>query len=480
MTTVLAPAFSEVRPSRTARVALALAIVFCVGTVAVHFASSSPAPVSLATWLGRQIVTTHAVPRTLGTETFSSPGAPAVPYGWLGDVGLYLASATFGREGIFLWCCGALFAALSLLYARCRTRELGAPYTAGALAVAVLATLGTSLRDSQTLNWAFLGAVLLVLESRDRRRSLAVIPLTVLWCNVDPAGLLAPLATLLFALGTFAEERRFGSASRHAILLVAGTTLGMLATPWGLALPVHALAALGLDPALRDLTMWQSPGLRRGAYACGFIALTILGVLSSVGQRSRRPELYVMLGAGLLSLCDAVYLQVFAFACAPVVARAVQRAVAETTWNARLRSPSRLVCVGAAIGIAAAFWTTARQAPTARPSADVVAAVAADHLRHRIFCARSADCDIIVAGGTGRLRVFMDGRAGAFATRVRRDQTTIAAIHPGWRERLASWRIDTIVVGHASTLGAVLALIPGRWHLAASDGAFDVFERSRR
>ena len=480
MTTAVASDFARAPISRTTRGLAAVVLLLGLALLVLSIAPPARVQPQLAAWLGGTVATTHAIPTVLGAETFSSPGASTVPYGWLGDVIVYTAEARLGSTGLLLFGSVSLFAALAMLYARCRALSLHPPYVAGALAVATLATLGTSLRNPALLNWAFLGAALLALESRDRRRSRAVIPIAFVWCNLDPVGLLASIATLLFAIGTLAEERRFGSASKHAAMLVAGTALATLTTPWGLALLTHAPAALALDPALHAVVMWQSPGVHKAAYTFGFIALIIVAALSGALKRSKPPEILMTLGAGLLTLCNAVYLPVFAFVAAPIVARAVQSGFAEMNSTARPRWIAHVASFAAVACILASVWLAAAQRPDLRPSSQLVARIAADRRPHRVFCMRIADCDSVVAGGMSSLRVFMDGRAGAYPERVRRDQVALAGLHPGWRELLRTWRIDTIVLPRQSAFAAVLHLLPDRWHAAASDGTFDVYERDRR
>ncbi len=480
MTTVVAPAFSEARLSRTARVAIALAIVLGAGTFAVHVASSTPAPPSLSMWLGRQIITTHAVPLVLGPETFSSSGAASSPYGWLGDGILYLANAAGGTEALAILTFATLWAALVALYARCKARGLAVPFTVVVLGVAVLATRGTPLSISGNLNWLFLGALLLALESRDRRWSLAGIPLTAVWCNIAPAGLLAPMATLLCAIGTIVDERGFSVASRYVALAAAGAAIASLATPWGPGFERHALGVMGLDPALREFSAWQPYNASGGAYAFGFIALAIAACVSSVGRRLRPPDVLIALGAALLTLWDVAYLPAFAVAAGPGIARAIQASCEGRGWCVARRFERDVLVATAAIGIIASAGVASAAPPAARPSSMILTQLVAERHDHRVFCPDIADCDVVIASGLPGLAVFMDGRAWAYPKRVRSDQNAMSELHPAWRHRLTAWRIDTVVVRRGHALGAVLALLPQQWHVAARDEAFDLYERGAR
>ena len=430
---------------------------------------------ALEIWLGRTIAATGSVPHVLGFATFASPGAATGPYGWLYDVVLYVASSTGGREALVvvesLWFCAAML----VLAARCKARGLGAPLTVSVLVIATIATLGATFLSPSNLNWFFLGAVLLALESQDSRWSFVVVPLSVLWCNFDPAGLLAAVAALLYAFGTFVE-REPSSAARRTIVVAALSVLATFATPWGLELPRHALAATGLDPSLRALSLWQAPGVYGPAYTLAFIALAIVACVSGLWTRSRPSEVFVTLGAALLALCNGMYLPAFAFAAAPVVARAVKMAGAHIIWHVWRSVVRDIALVAAAVGACAVLWVADDRGAANRPSAMLVSRIAGDGRDHRIVCVEIAACAAFVASDIPSLRVLMDGRPAAYPERVRIDQTIIAALHPTWRTRLTKWRIDTIVASRQSTVAAVLALLPDRWHVAASDGAFDVYE----
>jgi hypothetical protein len=78
----------------------------------------------------------------------------------------------------------------------------------------------------------------------------------------------------------------------------------------------------------------------------------------------------------------------------------------------------------------------------------------------------------------GRYRVFIDGRAGFFGDAVLADYLTVMELRPGWREVLARYRPDWILVP-PDTPVASAAPLAGDWTVAYGDSTAVVLARRR-
>jgi hypothetical protein len=73
----------------------------------------------------------------------------------------------------------------------------------------------------------------LVLEKPDRKISIAMIVLTVLWYQVHPSALLAPVIAGAVFAGDVVENRRVGAFGRWRLVQIAGTGGALFINPWG-------------------------------------------------------------------------------------------------------------------------------------------------------------------------------------------------------------------------------------------------------
>jgi tetratricopeptide (TPR) repeat protein len=242
---------------------------------------------------GREILARHAIPRT-DTYIFAAPGAPWIDLHWGFQV---LAAWIFDHGG---------FAALTLAAA-----------VAGAVAIALLLAATVPGRSTVAVVWCWLPAVfvmsarfyprpeilslmclaayLLVLRTADRtpRALWLLVPIQLVWVNVQGLFVLGPIVLACWLLGR-AVERRRSSAPRWSDRWGAplGVALVCLANPYT------------WKGALFPLTLFRRMSSERGFYA------QHIGELMSIPDlmaRSGLSSVYLRLSLLLLVLTLASF-----------------------------------------------------------------------------------------------------------------------------------------------------------------------------
>lgn len=207
-----------------------------------------------------RLIAQHWLPH-VDTLTFWSLGRPWVDQQWGAHLALYEAMAHGGLIAALLLAVGCIAVALAVLAVA--ARKLGASPRSAAIGVA-LPLLGApwlaQLR-TQTLALPFFAALyaLLALDSRrPSRRVLWVLPLLVVWANLHGSVALGAGLAALYGLGLV---RRRETRGRGA-LLVLGSPLTLLASPYGLRLVDYYHLMLFHPPLARYVVEWQPPAVQ--------------------------------------------------------------------------------------------------------------------------------------------------------------------------------------------------------------------------
>ncbi|MBM4155526.1 MAG: hypothetical protein FJ221_10935 [Lentisphaerae bacterium] len=190
---------------------------------------------------GRSILDA-GLPRS-DTWTFTAAGQPWIDVRWLHDVLLFLAWKTGGAALVILAKTAAVALAF-LLAGRAALRH--APTPAIAMAC-VLLTASIAPRLDATpavLAMPLAAAMILILTGppQPRRDYGILVPLQILWLNLDPSALLGPAIAAVAAVATWAEYRRgaLPGVPKARIQVRMGLPLALaaacLATPYG---PAH-------------------------------------------------------------------------------------------------------------------------------------------------------------------------------------------------------------------------------------------------
>jgi len=430
-------------------------------------------------WLGQTILRTGTIPRSLGNETFTAPGAAWVPQEWLFSLG---AAASHGA----LWPAFAgglaLCAVAALLLSAWRAERRGASPLAIALgtglaAIAILESFGVR---AQVAAWPLVVAFLALLET-DGPWAYAAIPLAALWSNVHASAMLAPAFAAIWAAGSFADEGLSPRVRRTALIAV-GSLGAICLNPFGPALPLYAVHLFS-SPFKNMITEWKRTDLGDPSFGFGSMPLLLCAAAFGVRGAGKWRDRLLLVALTVLMFSAARNVGIFALAIMPIVAAALTREVPflsrpkypepETRLD---RAMGKLIPVFAAL---LAVVVTAGLLSSTERSADTQPRRALAYLRtlpgeHRVFCADFAWCSFVVEARSGS--VFLDGRADPYPEAVWNDFTTVVRLHPGWRARLDARRVDTVLVATDAPLEAGLQLDPD-WRVAYQDKKYVLWQR---
>ncbi len=394
-------------------------------------------------WLGVQILGS-GLPHALGAESFTAAGAPWVPQEWLFSTLLALAVA-HGMGWLFALAVGTC-AILALGCVALRCARHGAHPAAVAL---VLIFVDVAMSQSfgvrvQVVGWAMLAAFLLALELPGRLRWAAIL-IAVLWANFHASAMLAPVLAAAAAAGSAAQGDRRG-AVRDAVLALC-SAFAVCATPLGTRLPLYALA-LAHSPIRHWIHEWRPTAFADPAFALG--ALPLVALAAFAAPRSWR-AIAIAAPFAYLTFVAVRNVPLAAIACAPLAAVALTGLLPSL---ARLRPIRSRTLATAAIVVA--FLTVgtpnaigARSVHDERPLI-AIAQLAGLPSRHRLLCEDFAWCGPAV--DTGRVSVFLDGRADPFPQSVWTQYDTVIHVRKGWRLIVRRYGVDALLVHRGGAL----------------------------
>lgn len=424
-------------------------------------------------WLGEVILRTHAIPRALGAETFTAPGASWTPQEWLLALGLAW-SRDIGASWLLPVTCGTA-AMLALAAVAWRAQRRGAPPIAVSIVViltgfAMIQSFGVR---AQVFGWAGLALVLCCLESRGRLLW-AAIPVTVIWANLHASVLLAPAICGLYAVGALIEQRAFTADVRRFALVAVACAAAVCATPLGLALPRYTIALMG-SPIRQWIAEWGHTEIGVAAFAVG--ALPLLLILVIRGVRTTMTDRIAIVTFTILLFSAVRNVPLFAIVVAPIAASVLGLSAPSSLKTTSERIASMITVIVAA-GVAVALPLLSLKAA---PPEDIVPLGAANVVvttaprGARVFCEDFAWCSVFL--GDTATRVFMDGRCDPFPLAVWRDYIAVIGGSTDWSSVLDRWKIDTILARPAGPLDALLLARHGQWTYVGGDRRARVYLR---
>jgi hypothetical protein len=422
-------------------------------------------------WLGERILREHAIPRTLGPETFAAEGVRWTPHEWLFSTVL----AWSGDHGA-AWLVpliGALAAGVALATVALRCARRGVPGTTASAAVLLcgLATIQSFGPRAQVLGWAALGSVVLLLET-EGPWAWAAVPVTVMWANLHASAFLAPAVATLFALSALLRDRAWSPAVRRAAALAAACGAATLATPLGTDLVRYAVE-LTTSPIRQSISEWGPTSMSSVAFAAGALPLVVLlaafGVRASLRDRLLAATFTVLLFAAVRNVA------VFAIVAAPIALAALPRTGRSTTAprGVAWATLALVACCGAAISLLT--WRGAPAFAGALPQGTAQALLAGARTPPRVFCEDFAWCSLFL----GRpVRFFMDGRCDPYPGPVWQAYREVIDGNRHWAEVLDRERIDAVLVRRDGALESLLAERRGAWRRIASDRVSALYVRA--
>jgi hypothetical protein len=225
-----------------------------------------------------RLIAQHGLPH-VDTLTFWSLGRPWVDQQWGAHLVLYETMAHGGLITALLLGVACIAACLTVLAVA--ARKLGGSPRSAAIGVA-LPLLGApwlaQLR-TQTLAlplFALLYALLAHDSRRPGRRVLWVLPLLILWANLHGSVALGAGLVVLYGLGLV----RRAATRRRGALLVLGSPLTLLASPYGLRLVDYYHLMLFHPPLAKYVVEWRPPTVQAptvGLFVSAFGAAALWG-----------------------------------------------------------------------------------------------------------------------------------------------------------------------------------------------------------
>jgi hypothetical protein len=407
-------------------------------------------------WLGIQILG-GGLPHALGSESFAATGAPWVPHEWLFCT-LLAVAAQHGMRWLFALCTAACAVlALGCVAVRCARQGAHPAAVAFVLVFADVALAQSFGVRVQVVGWAMLAAFLLALELPGRLRWTAVA-VVVMWANCHASAVLAPLLAAAAAAGGIAQgDRR--AAARDA-LRARGCAV---ATPLGIRLPLYALA-LAHSPVRHWIREWRSTSLADPAFCLGALPLIVLAAFAA--PRASRRAVAIAAPFAYLACAALRNVPLAAIACAPLAATALSALLPSLAASRPIRGRAVATAAIAAsfLAVAAASALAARGATDDRPLL-AIAQLAALPVRHRLLCENFAWCG--PALDTGRVGVFLDGRADPFPIAVWSDYDAVVHARPAWRALIRRYRVDALLVHRGGNLDR--AARAGGWEIARDE-----------
>ena len=448
--------------------------------------------------VGKVMLEKHALVR----EDFFSHtayGQPFLAYEWLSQLIFAAVHEFAGLDAVAVLTAVVIASAYALVSGFLIRRGVAADLVI--LTVAVAALLGMANWAARPHAFSFVASaiLLLLLEPGKSTRLLFFVPLFALWANLHP-GFLFGLGILgVMTVGDIWEsvvgDNRSGwrRAARYH-----GTALGLAAAatllnPFGIRLHMHSLEHLGRSEMMRATLEFRSPDFHSPE---GMVFLAgLLLVVAAVGARKARleaPTLLVLLATVALSLNSRRYIALFGLITLPMLALAFVEDWER--WIPRaLREPGRALAAGdrlarrgglalALVGVLGfAVWPRegASQYIATEFSAkvfpvDAVKFARSSHVSGRLY-------NDYKWGGYLTLfwpeqRVFIDGLADFYGSRIFQDYLDVAGLKPGWRDVLGRWNVDLVLVPADSSVAAELARDSG-WHELYRDDVATLLQR---
>jgi hypothetical protein len=434
-------------------------------------------------WLGSTIMAAHGIPRALGPETFTAPGAAWVPQEWLFSLGLAF-SAAHGARLLFYAVIGACaIAALILVMLRAERRgatPLFAAFCTGLAGIALLESFGVRV---QVAAWPIIALFLLVLDE-DGAWLWALVPIAALWSNVHASAMLAPVLAGAATLGVALEDRSWTVRLRRHALVTVASAVALGLNPLGYDLPRYSVV-LFTSPIKHWIAEWRPTDMGDTSFVLGGLPLLCVAMVFGVVAGGRWKQGLVFGAFTLLLFTAARNIAVFSIAAAPVVADmlsrffpAAQRSGSATPLDRAMRVV--IPAFGCAMAIVVGVGI-ARKAPPQTRNLPVSAIAALDRMpgTHSLLCSDFAWCALELPpnGGMPRNRVFLDGRADPYPVAVWRDFINIVRLEPGWSAQLVAYNVDAVLVKNDAPLSQALGLTSG-WRVAYADEAFKLYLRT--
>jgi hypothetical protein len=213
-------------------------------------------------------------------------------------------------------------------------------------------------------------------------------------------------------------------------------------------LPLYALA-LAHSPVRDWIREWRPPALSDPAFVFG--ALPLMTLAAFAARRASWRSAAIAAPFAYLAFAALRNVPLAAIACAPLAATALSALLPSLAAFRPLRTGALAAAAVAAafLGAGTASALAARGVSDDRPLA-AVRQLAALPGAHRLLCENFAWCGPAI--DTGRISVFVDGRADPFPAALWAEYGAVIHTRADWRAIVASYRVDALLVNRGGAL----------------------------
>ena len=438
---------------------------------------------------GRWILDHGAVPQ-VDSYSFTSNGKPFVAQSWLASVVYRLLQISVGPIGIRI-VMGLVAAIITGSIFRLANHLVGERRRASGLSLCVFAVVA-AMYSERPLAFGLLGLVGLVWiveapGSRIGRRPEIALPLVMwLWANTHGSMALGYVFLALHLVGRGLDGawcwRRENAHERKLALGGLLSIAVLLVNPYGPTLLLFPIELMAKGGVLKDVVEWMSPDFHSPqGLAFGLWLVVSMSVLIRSRTTSRR-DLVVVLPFVVLALWAMRNLAIATIIALPAVARAsVPRRARNAAASQQSRQNFKLGGV-IGIGVVVIGFVFAVQAAGEKQfnergySVEAYRFVKATLGTNTRLLTTDANAGWMIAAHPEQ-KIFMDDRYDMFPAAIVSDYVTIARLHPGWREVLDKYRIQTVMWPTSNALTQLLDVDGEHFRRVYRDKDWTVFRR---
>jgi hypothetical protein len=455
---------------------------------------------------GQWIWAHHAVPKA-DPFSWTAPGRKWIAHEWLTEAVYASLHRSFGWVGIAVL--SALIIVAGWMFVRATCLRLGAgPIAAtGATLLAAISTLHTwgtrpqmiSLMCTAMFAWLLVRAV-----TGDPRKLLFAVPVMLLWTNLHGGYIFGVAMLWAFTLSLLGESavRRFTGGRRllawrtatdsHRSLLpvslvaAVGTTAITLLNPNGLEGFTYPFSYLGKNASTKYVIEWFAPDFSKAQY-WPFAIVAALFAAAVVKQRRSLPTHLLAIGVpfAFLAFQSVRNITQFAIIAAPPLGLLFTKRKPTTAAAGRTKVPqaedrkaSFIILAMIAAAVIAATAPTLTAAANERVQATEFPVAAARELKRQGYpnVFNQYDWGGYLMLAVPDLKVFIDGRPDMYGDAFVDRYMSTWWLKPGWKQRLDSDGVDTVIAASGASMIGELAKDPA-WKRVYSDSVAVILRR---
>jgi hypothetical protein len=461
---------------------------------------------------GRLLKTLGWWPQT-DLYSFSAGGHPWVMHEWLSDLVMYGLHQVGGLPLLVVIFAAMVTAGAACLFLILRWSGLHPTAAVGLTLSGALAGSTAWGARPQLLNLLFSGVLIcgLLIYRQGRLTPWWLIPFVWIWANLHSGFLVGIIITLLFLVGE-GIDRSFKQTEvsrprlvQLGVALLAGTALSLV-NPYGLDALLFPLGTLTSPLIQNNIQEWASPDFHSlPGYLLEVILFLVLLGLATGRVKARTSDWLWALALLYLAFSSQRHVPLFVLAGAPLLGRCAQALIdhagslmpevaSHQAPRAAFRwSPARpggsSVWLGAVnlvlLVVVSGGMVSYRALPNIRSEGQAAAirssfpvkaadALLAEGRPMRVFNHYDLGGYLVWRLYPSGGRVFIDGRVEVYGSEVFKDYLTVNYVSSGWREVIARWHPDAVLLPSGHPVVTLLEADPS-WRVLEKDRNFTLF-----